>query len=283
MSERAPKRLMIPFSRRLDYCSLDARLIVYGRLEQDYQSDCLLFRASARAAMTGDDVARLRRLGAEVCYVYDVLDFENREFTPEGFAAINSDIGRAVGLGFTHIMVSNAYLVELLTNEYRNLIKVIISPLLECNSARSHVFFEVLNDASSISHLVVSQNHLTLERFEGMKRVFDGVQLIVEADRWSSDIQMIHEHYYNVLYGRYQLGAVAELVRLTRSERIRRHLAPCKHFLRSRGDVTYKIGELNAPAELVRANLDALLRGDFDAMRMVDLELWRAGEEAAHV
>jgi hypothetical protein len=216
MNKKEPLKLMLPFLKGVNYENLASpNSMIYGRFSNDYQRDCLVFNVAIKNSMTVDDVSYLRSLGFKVCYVYDMLDLENREFTKSGFLSINEDIKNAIKSGFTHILLSNAYLIELTANEYKDQIQIVVSQQLECNSSRFRIFFDVLNDISSISHIIISQNRLTRRRLKELITTFREVQLIVEIDRWASDIQMVHEHYYNFLYGYHNIYAIDELRKFT--------------------------------------------------------------------
>ena len=43
-----------------------------------------------------------------LCYIYDMFNFENKEFTITGYTAINNDIKKIISCGFKYIMVSNS-------------------------------------------------------------------------------------------------------------------------------------------------------------------------------
>lgn len=268
--------LMLPYLREMNYgnevCS--DKIMIYGRSNGDFQLNCLLFKFATNNTMKDRDVARLRRLGFDVCYVYDMLDFENREFTIKGFVAINADIKRAIEAGYTHILVANAYLIELLCNEYVDQIKVIISSLLEFNSSRARTFMDVLNDSSAISHIVVSQNHLTIDKWIEMKKVFHDVQLVLEPDRWSSNIQMIHEHYYNIVYGYHKKSALKALKNFVNQKRVYAHVKQPLELILEWPHNVYKLGEINVSPELLRHNLKALTAGDIRNIKIIDFYLW---------
>lgn len=270
-----PLKLMLPFLKGVKYENLASpNSMVYGRFSNDFQKDCLLFNVAVKNSMTADDVAYLRTLGFKVCYVYDMLDLENREFTESGFLSINEDIRNAIESGFTHILLSNAYLIELTANEYKDEIQIVLSQQLECNSSRFHVFFEVLNDISSITHVVISQNRLTRARLNELVTLFKKIQLIVEVDRWASDIQMVHEHYYNILYGYYNVYAIDQLRKLSNDKGILQHVKSAADLLHNNQNLMYKIGEINVPAGLYEHNLQAILSKNFNDILIVDLNFW---------
>lgn len=276
MNEMKTAEIMFPFFRSAPWEELQHRVsMVYGRPRHDYQRDCLVFKCAEHETMDQQDVALLRANGFDVCYVYDMLDLENREFTEDGFLAICSDIERAIAWGYSHIMVSNGYLIELVLNEYGHKIKTVISSLLECNSDRAKVFFDVLNDVSSVSHIVLSQNHLTPARLTQTIRIFGGIQLTVEVDRWCSDLQMIHEHYYNVLYGYYNADALRELRRLTRRADIVGHIKSPVEMIWPERHLNYKVGDLNSSYTRCRSNLNSLLDQKYSEIRIVDLDMWQ--------
>jgi hypothetical protein len=271
--------LMVPFSSEIaslfETQSSVGNLMIYGRPLDDFQSSCLLFQAARHNAMTAEVIDNLRASGMSVCYAYDMQDLENREFTIWGYQQIRKDIDWAISAGFSHIMLSNAYLIELVCNEYHGRINVIVSPLLECNSARASVFFEVLNDTSAITHIVATQNRMDDAGWESLKAAFPNQTLVIEADRWTSDLQMVHEHYYNVAYGYWSPEAQAELKRFVRDDRFRSQIKqPSELLRRDESDVTWKVGEMNAPPDLVRRNLEAIWSGRLANVDLVDPYLW---------
>lgn len=275
MTREMPTKFMMPFfpQEKYDWFEHD-KLMIFGRPKNDFQSNCTLFNHPRTRHMTENDVFRLRKTGANVCYVYDMLDLENREFTREGFNAVNADLGRAVSAGFTHVLLSNAYLIELACNEYAKDLKVVASSLLECNSARFRTFFDVLNDNSSVSHVVVSQNHMTSERFQGLKKAFSDKALVIEVDRWTSDIQMIHEHYYNMAYGYSSEDAIKALKRFSTDENMKKHIKPLEHLWLFDTNLTYKFGEINVPHHVWRQNVTAGLTKKLQNVTIIDFALW---------
>ena len=222
-------------------------LIIFGRYRHDYQDNCVLFNNSKHNAMTPEDVRKLKMSGFNICYVYDVFDFENREFTVDGYKALNHDINRIIKDGFTHILVSNPYLIEILCNEYKHKIKLVISSQLEINSVQGLLFFDVLNDISAISHVVLSQNHLNKSRFNELQLEFSkrNINVVVELYRPASNNQIIHEHYYNVLYGYVTKNA---------KEYVDKYFNKNQEYFKSTRDMYYKsqwfkIGDVNSSAE----------------------------------
>lgn len=134
-------KLYLPFLIDLNMKELKpSEVVFFGRLKEDFLSDCLLFKTGLINALDRERVTKLERQGYELCYVYDVLDLENFEFTIEGYKAIRKDLDSIIKLGFSQIMLSNSYLIELVLNEYANKIDVIISSQLEINSERGRVF-----------------------------------------------------------------------------------------------------------------------------------------------
>ena len=267
--------LMVPFLRGLPESELEAgRTVIFGRPKSDFVASCLLFQSSGSNSITADDVQRFRSSGFRVCYSYETLDLENREFTEDGYRAICEDLHRAIEWGFTHIQLSNPYVIELVTNEFGPRLSVILSSQLEFNSARARVFLDVLNNPSHITHLVVSQNQLTQERFSEMRLAFAGIQLVVEVDRWLSDVQIIHERYYNTLYGHDSIYGRLELKRLTSLPAMRQALSPVQRFLFDSPELVYKVGEINSSLSLVLANIGALQHQHFELLRNADLEMW---------
>ncbi|MDD3183319.1 MAG: hypothetical protein PHD48_11035 [Alphaproteobacteria bacterium] len=270
-----PKKFMMPFfpEEKYDWFPSE-KLMVFGRVEGDYQSNCALFGHSNTRNMTAPDVTRLRKVGADVCYVYDMIDLENREFTREGFQAINADLARAVSSGFTHILLANAYLIELVCNEYAKDLKIVGSGLLECNSARFKAFFDVMNDDSPVSHVIISQNHMTQERFQDLKNAFPNKELVIEVDRWTSDIQMVHEHYYNMVYGYFGEEAIAELKRFTLEAFIKQHIKKPEQLWMDDSSLVYKFGEINVSHRMWMENVKAGLAGTPDKIEIIDSALW---------
>ena len=268
-------QLMVPFVQGI--CGGDFQAdctMFFGRPVEDFATNCLLYCSAKSNAMNAADVRCLRSNGFRVCYSYNVLDFENREFTELGYGAICDDIQRAIDWGYTHIQLANPYVIELATNEYASQVSVILSSQLEFNSGRARVFLDVLNNSSSVTQLIVSQNQLTKDRYSEIGHSFPGVQLVVEVDRWVSDVQVIHERYYNILYGYDTEHARAELRRVTTDPALRRALRPVSQFLFEQPGVLYKVGEINTSAELILANIEALRRGNYSLLKNVDLDIW---------
>jgi len=231
--------------------------------------------------MSGDDVLRLRKAGADVCYVYDMIDLENREFTREGFRAVNADLTRAISQGFTHILLSNAYLIELVCNEYAKDLKIVGSSLLECNSERFKVFFDALNDDRAVSHVVVSQNQMTPKKLKGLKKAFSDKKLVIEADRWTSDIQMVHEHYYNMAYGYSSDDAVEELERFAADADVLQHVKTPEQVWQDDPNFVYKFGEVNVSYEVWRKNVQKALAGQSEQIEIIDHALWQVLDREA--
>jgi len=236
-------------SERNYYRKLPKNSIIYGRFKNDFQSNCFLYKLAKHNSISKKDIKFLKKLGFKLCYSYEMLDFENREFTINGYKKIKSDIERVIFSGFDYICVSNPYVIEMICNEYRKKINLVISANLEINSPRGKLFFEVLNDTSSISHLIVSQNHLNLFRLKKIKEVFKGVNVVLEIDRLASDNQIIHEHYYNVLYGYYQRGVKKYLKKFVR-ENLEYFKTP-KDLIYLETGINYKVGEIIADSKLV--------------------------------
>ena len=272
---KTSNNLMVPFLKELNYQThIPSNSIIYGRFLNDFQKDCLLFKHSKSNAMSQQEVNQLRGFGFKMCYVYDQLDLENREFTEEGFLSIRNDIRHIIKAGFTHILLSNAYLIELVSNEFSREIHIVISQQLECNSSRAKVFFDVLNDTSPISHLIVSQNHLTENDLLEMKSEFKNIELVVEADRWASDIQIIHEHYYNIIYGHYNNYAIEELSKFVKRTDILSKIKSPNDFYLDVPHITTKLGEINVKPKLFLNNLKKFLKKDYDKIRIIDFNLW---------
>jgi hypothetical protein len=238
------------------------------------QASCLLYTSAAENAMCQEDVEDVRRRGRMACYVYDVLDLENVEFTPSGLSWIRKDLKQAITWGFTHIMLANPYIIELVTNEFARDIQVVISPQLEFDSERAAVFLEGLNNPVGISHVIVPTNRLTGLRLRELERAFSAQTIIVELDRWSSNVQLVNDRYFNVLHGSYHAEALGELQRLTSSADLLKMLRrPDPLFLS--GTRLIKVGEIVSPPSLVTANLEAARNRRYDSVTVVDLHLWR--------
>lgn len=268
--------LMVPFltTHFWTESGLSPRL-VYGRFGDDFASDCLLYQAGSITTLTEDHIEALRSTGTSVCYAYDRLDFDNREFTRSGYRAVYSDMRRASSMGFTHVLLANPYLIEMVSNEFGDCLKIIISSQLDFNSARAHILLEALNHAESVTHVVVSQCQLEQGHFADMARAFKGLQLIVEVDRWLSDTRIVNDRYYNVIYGLASDAANTEARRLTLDSSLRNLLRPVKPFLLDQSlELVYKVGEINAPATIVTANARAVLTGSFSEIAIVDLHCW---------
>lgn len=269
------KSLILPYLPSFEYSDIPECRMVYGRLEAvDYQDKCLLFVSSRENCMKKENVFSLRESGFDVCYSYDMFDFENKEFTLDGYREICADIERAVNIGFTHILLANPYTIELVCNEFGGQIKVMISSQLEINSDRGRVFFDVLNDISAVTHLVVSQNQLNRLRLSEIFHVFPDVHIVIEPDRWASDNQIIHEHYYNILYGYHNKPACSALSRLVRDPGTVRFVKPTTELFYDMPGLMYKLGELNIIPELLRQNIAAVREKHPQRASVIDFAMW---------
>lgn len=247
---------MLPYLRDLPLTSIAVEdTLIYGRPADDFLAECLLFRAAAHNSMVAVDVQRLRHAGFSVCYSYEMLDLGNREFTEQGYQAIVTDLRRASNWGYSHVQLCNPYLIDLVANEFQNELKIVVSSQLEFNSGRARVFLDVMNNPSSITHVVISQKRLTPASFSEMQQAFAGIQLVVELDRWLSDVQIVHERFYNILYGHDSSSARRELRRLATSRDILTELIPTKAFVLEQPKIMYKLGEINCTAASVLANV----------------------------
>lgn len=134
------------------YKKLPKNSIIFGRFKNDFQSNCFLYKLGKLNSISGKDIKFLKQQGFKLCYSYEVFDFENREFTINGYKKIRSDVDRIISSGFDYICVSNPYIIEIICNEYKKKINLVVSANLEINSPRGKLFFDLLNDTSSISH-----------------------------------------------------------------------------------------------------------------------------------
>jgi hypothetical protein len=266
--------LFLPFIKSDEYIAkLPYNSIVYGRKDGDFQKDCFLFKNSTTNSFNKKYVLSLKNKGIRTAYVYDMFDFENKEFTVQGYQNIRKDIDNIVEMGFKFIIVSNPYIIELLCNEYRTTgINVVISSLLEINSTRGKIFFDVLNDTSIISHIILSQNHMSEKHLNAILKQYPNIKIVLEIDRFASDNQIVHENYYNWIYGYYN-----EYVLKYLNEYIERNKAYTKkanELFYSNENLCYKLGEINASANIVLNNLYAL-KEDINNMKIVDYYLWK--------
>lgn len=246
-------------------------MILYTRFKHDFQEDCFLFHETRKCTITQEEAKNLSKK-YQLCYLYDMFHFENREFTVEGFQEINSDIQNIINSGFKYILVSNPYIIELLCNEYKNDIGVIVSSQLEINSAHSKIFFDVLNNTSNISYIIVSQNHLHKKEFKEMRHVFDGIELMVELDRLISDNQIVYEYLNNMLYG-YHNNSVKYY--------LKKYIKDNWQYFRNQDlvdqydeNISYKLGELGLDEKILQKNLGYLLNNELENIRVIDYDLW---------
>lgn len=250
--------------------SVPANAILFTRFKNDYQDNCFLFHEIQEYTISQEESEKLSKK-YHLCYLYDMFHFENREFTIEGYEEINSDIKNIISSGFKYILVSNPYIIELLCNEYSGGINVIVSSQLEINSSHSKIFFDVLNSTSNISHIIVSQNHLHKKEFDEMKRTFD-VELIVELDRLISDNQIVHEHFYNMLYGYYNNSVKSNLIEyISDNQKYFRRQDLVEYYDES---ISYKLGELNLNQKILQENLSYLINGKLKNINVIDYDLW---------
>ncbi len=246
---------LLPYIEEEQYIvNLPKNCILYNRYKNDFQENCLIYKNSHQNNFNASNIHILKKKGFKLCYTYEMFDFENKEFTIEGYKSIISDIQQVVEDGFDYIMVSNPFIIEILCNEFSDLIKIIISSNLEINNVRGKLFFDVLNNISSISYIVLSQNQLTIEKIQEIKNKFDThIDFIVEIDRFASNIQVIHEHYYNIIYGYYSIEAIKYISNflITHMEYIKKN----EELFYSLPYLSYKIGEMNIDFTIILNNL----------------------------
>lgn len=121
------KDLLLPYNSDKDYLySIPKNSILQTRFKNDFQSDCLLYKECIKQAIK-ERKAEYLNSQFRLCYIYDMFNFENKEFTITGYTAINNDIKKIISCGFKYIMVSNPYIIELICNEYANDINIIVS------------------------------------------------------------------------------------------------------------------------------------------------------------
>ncbi|MEG0332521.1 MAG: hypothetical protein RR637_09030 [Clostridium sp.] len=247
------------------------RGIFCTRFSKDFQSKCFLYSASESNSITYDRASELNK-SIDLCYVYDMFHFENMEFTVEGFSEINKDIQSIINCGFKYIMVSNPFIIEILCNEYSDKINVVISSQLEINSSQSKIFFDVLNNTESISHIVISQNYICEEDFNSILQVFSDKKIVVEVDRLYSKNQIIHEHYYNMLYGYYNQNVECNISKFI--EESRKYIEKTKKSMLESKIIQYKIGEINVDRKCVEYNIEKLNQELYDDIIICDYSMW---------
>ncbi len=265
--------LFLPFIKSKDYINnIPKNTIVYGRKDTDFQKDCFLFTTAIDNAFDEKDINTLKNKGINAAYVYDMFDFENKEFTIQGYNSIRKDINEIIEMGFAYIIASNPYIIEILCNEYKEAgIKLIISSQLEINSIRGKLFFDVLNDISIISHIIVSQNHMSKFHLNEILKQYTDIDIIIEIDRFASDNQIVHEHYYNWIYGYYNEYVVNYLK--TFVENNKTYAKKANELFYNNQELCYKLGEINAEPELVLNNVQAL-NENINDIKIVDYYLW---------
>ncbi|UTR16385.1 hypothetical protein MM221_07515 [Salipaludibacillus sp. LMS25] len=267
------KTLFLPYINSNDYLSnIPDNTILFSRFENDFQKDCLLFTESKKNCIYLDELEILINKGLKFCYVYDMFHFENREFTIEGYKTIRNDIDKIIKSGFSYILVSNPFIIEIICNEYRGKINLVISSQLEINNERGKLFFEVLNDSSPITHLIVSQNHLTKSRLKKIINTFPNLEIILEIDRFSSDNQIVHEYYYNILYGYYNDFAIDILNEFIINNK--KYIKSPEQIFYNYTNLGYKIGELNADPGIVLKNVSNFETMEIRNIDIIDLQLW---------
>jgi hypothetical protein len=106
------------------------------------------------------------------------------------------------------------------------------------------------------------------------REAFPDKHLVVECDRWTSDIQMVHEHYYNLLYGYYNEQAVGEIRKFVTRPDISRYVKRVHDLLPFEPWLALKLGEIGMSESLYRTNLRAVLGGRQQEMKIVDFEYW---------
>lgn len=259
------------FSTKNYYKKLPKNSIIFGRFENDFQSSCFLYKVGKVNSISGKDIKFLKHQGFKLCYSYEMFDFENREFTIRGYRKIRFDIDTIISSGFDYICVSNPYIIEIICNEYGRKINLVVSANLEINSPRGKLFFEVINDTSSLSHLIVSQNHLNSFKLREIIRSFKGVNIVLEIDRLASNNQIVHEHYYNVLYGYYNKGVKKYLRNFINGNL--RYLKTPSELIYTEPGLSYKIGEIIVNSSLILKNLNAFLTKRFEDIVLIDL-IW---------
>ncbi|MCP4103073.1 MAG: hypothetical protein GY750_16885 [Lentisphaerae bacterium] len=273
-------KYMVPYFKNMDLASLLSKIngkieILMTNFDDDFQKNYLKNMCSKHNAVTKKDIECLKK-NYKLCYYYETLDFENIEFTIQGYDAIRKDIHRIIDSGFTYIMLSNPYIIELICNEYSNDIKIIVSSQLEFNSERAKIFFEVINDTSCIESIVISQKHLSVEKFKRMKNCFKGLNLISEIDRFSSEIQMVHEQYYNTIYGYYNENAVKYLKELT----LKITEDNNKYGIKDVSKIIFdnesiiKFGSPCSTYELLEHNITSFESGNIENIKCCDLLMW---------
>lgn len=264
--------IFLPYLKDEEYLnSLTDNCILYTRFKDDFQSKCFLFKSSEEKSITESEMMDFKDK-YNFCYVYDMFNMENKEFTVEGYKSINQDIKKAINMGFKYIMVSNPYIIELLCNEYKGDINVVISSQLEFNSLQSKIFLDVLNDTSCISHIILSQNHLNYTEVSSIIASMPDIKMVIELDRAASDNQIVHEFYYNILYGYYHEN-ISEHLQKFLNENKTKFKTP-KDMFYDCNNLNYKIGEINLKKEDIIYNLQKIKDKKIEEIKVIDFNLW---------
>lgn len=263
----------LPYYNDRDYLNcLPENTILCTRFKKDFQSGCFLYKESENQTID-ETIASEINSEYECCYIYDMSNFENKEFTVEGYDEINSDLSKIIEAGFKYILVSNPYIIELLSNEYCNSIKIVISSQLEINSVQSKMFFEVLNNTSNISHIVLSQNYKYDKEIKKIVADFKNYNLVLEPDRLCSKNQIIHEAYYNIIYGYYNDYTKEYLSKFIEENKC--YFKKSDELVPSNWDFSYKLGTINTDKKLVVHNLRNLLENKISNINIIDYYLWK--------
>ncbi len=262
-------KYLLPYKNNTGYLNkIPKNSILFSRSFNDFQKDCLIFKQSNNQLLSIDKIPSIKEAGFKLCYVYDMFDFENREFSIQGFKIINKDIKQIIDIGYDYILVSNPFVIEILTNEYKNDINVIVSANLEINSERGKLFFDVLNDITSISHIIISHNHLNKSKMKSICNIFPtSINFILEIDRFVSNNQIIHEHYYNVLYGYYNVESISYLKHF-----ITKNIAYSKSSLDMYygSKFIYKFGELSINCDTILDNINYFENNEINKINIID-------------
>lgn len=115
------------------------------------------------------------------------------------------------------------------------------------------------------------------DKIKSIYKIFPNINLIIELDRWASDNQLIHEHYYNIVYGLDSPYARKEIQKYVNRLDIQSYLKTREEMFYNQKDIpnlSYKLGEINIPSALLSKNLSSFLNHKYSDLKIIDLYLW---------
>lgn len=247
---------------------------IYGHFKDDFLSLFYKYNKKIKKSIfTEDSIKVYKENNIKPVYIYDVFDLQNFEYNKETYNTIRKDLDKIVNKGINNILLSNPFLIDLVSIHYRDRLKVIVSNLLDIHSFESMIFFETIENPESINCIELSQYMMTCEKLETIMSAYPQFKYILISDGLLTNNHIINSHYSDLLYGYNAENLDEYIVNLLKEIEEKKIYRDTLYPEVINENLFLKVGNTFSTIELILNNIESLNTKSFQTLQISDFEL----------